>query len=52
MNHNEAGGQENDIHRAKTIEVTTPALIDADMQRVLQKIREDSKQYCKLHGMR
>jgi len=31
--------------------VGTPTLIDADMQSVLQKVCEDSKQYGKLHGV-
>jgi hypothetical protein len=31
--------------------MVTPATIDADMQRVLQKVCEDGQQYGKLHGV-
>eukprot|EP00746_Dinoflagellata_sp_MGD_P012362 gnl/MRDRNA2_/MRDRNA2_126348_c0_seq1.p1 gnl/MRDRNA2_/MRDRNA2_126348_c0~~gnl/MRDRNA2_/MRDRNA2_126348_c0_seq1.p1 ORF type:complete len:244 (-),score=12.43 gnl/MRDRNA2_/MRDRNA2_126348_c0_seq1:156-887(-) len=52
MNHDQDGRNENKIRRAKPAEMASSAPIDANMQCMLQKIREDSKQYSKLHCVR
>jgi len=49
MNHDHHCGDEDKIRGAKSVEMITSTPIDANMQRVLQKIREDSKQQSKLH---
>jgi len=49
MNHNQERGEENKIRGAKSAEMATPTPIDANMQRVLHEVCEDSKQQGKLH---